>query len=304
MKSHAQDLARIEKTLAPHICKPRTARSFDFRTPGTSAYAYSLTWTPGSLSLAGDCGELTIVHYHALWTLEDGLKWAARSDLSYLLDKTRLKRTFDRDATVREIIRACNEDAIRARKALRDEMRAWRRWRPDPYAWYDEGEDTFVDWLEARPDLDPTWTTYIQPRERYDYSSDEDRTVVAQGWEAWHHLREALGLVHDVGTIHKATWRKALADELDQVVDSEHAAYDMCWGKLDFCDYRAEYAWTFRDLLQVECIRRGAELALQQLDAEAPEPAYAWRPARADDMAAAFPSAFRERFTDVLRAAA
>ena len=119
-KKYAGDLARIDKVLSPHVCKARNARAFDFRTPGAgSAYAFSLTWTPGSLSLAGDCGELTICHYNALWSLEEGLRWAAGADLHYLLEKSRLKKRFDRDATVRDLVRMANIDAIDARKAFR-----------------------------------------------------------------------------------------------------------------------------------------------------------------------------------------
>lgn len=304
-KKHARDLARIDEVLAPHTCKPRNARAFDFRTPGKgSAYAFSLTWTPGSLSLAGDCGELTICHYNALWSLEEGLRWAAGADLHYLLEKTRLKKRFDREATVLDLVKMANVDAIDARKALRDEMRRWRAQRPDPYGWYDPTFDCdYVDWLQARPADEPAWTAHVRPREKYEFTDTEERVVVPYGWELWNEIRKAMGCPN-VDAIHTGGGRRHLADLVDQFIQDEHAAYELCYAKLGIDDYRAEYTWGFHDILQAECVRRGAKMALEQLDAEPPFVPYAWRPALADEMAAAFPRTFSERYGAVLARAA
>lgn len=303
-KKYARDLARIDEVLSPHTCKARNARAFDFRTPGQGGtYAFSLTWTPGSLSLAGDCGELTMTHYNALWTLEEGLRWAATSDIYYLLSKTRLQETFDRDATVRDIVQMANEQAISARKSLREELQGWRRERPDPYAWYDRYECDYVDWLNDRPTDNSVWTTYVRPQARFEYKDMEERVVVADGWELWNAIRRELGN-RDVGCIHTAKGRKELIELLHHEIETEHHAYEFCYAKLGLDDYRACYEWRFHDLLQVECIRRGAQMALAQLDAEPPFIPYAWRPALADDMAAAFPRTFSERYGAVLARAA
>ncbi|ATC34131.1 hypothetical protein CA606_18325 [Caulobacter vibrioides] len=303
-KKYAHDLARIDEALSPHVCKARNARAFDFRTPGKGGtYAFSLTWTPGSLSLAGDCGELTMTHYSALWTLEEGLRWAATSDIHYLLGKTRLKETFDRDATIRDIIKMANEGAVDSRKRLRDELRGWRRERPDPYGWYDPAtEFDYVDWLNDRPTQNSVWTTYVRAQSRYEYKDQEERVVVADGWELWNDIRRGLG-ERDVACIHTSKGLEHLTELLQNEIETEHHAYEFCYGKLGWDDYHPCYAWRFHDLLQVECIRRGAKMALEQLDADPPFIPYAWRPALADDMAA-FPRAFGERYSSVLARAA
>src|SRR5882757_9710015 len=92
----AEVLAECAKRLAGHLCVERQSRSFDFHTLTEDGkrsfhYAHSLTWTPGVLSLAGDCGEMQLVHGHALRSLEGGLHWAGYSSSDYLLEKSDAK---------------------------------------------------------------------------------------------------------------------------------------------------------------------------------------------------------------------
>jgi hypothetical protein len=101
----ADEFRRTTHQIAGHIMKERQARSFDFRTPSLgSFYAYSLTWTPGTVVLAGDLDELTITHWHALWTFKEGMAWLADSHWDYLLGKAKRNEVPDVEATVDFIV--------------------------------------------------------------------------------------------------------------------------------------------------------------------------------------------------------
>lgn len=112
--------ARARAAFADHQIQERQSRSFDFRRlDGSSTYAFSLTWTPGSLALAGDVGELTLVHYGALKLLGPGLAWATSSDHGYLLSKSDRSRVFDRDGSIQMLLDfAKGEDGRKVRTAL------------------------------------------------------------------------------------------------------------------------------------------------------------------------------------------
>lgn len=100
----ASEFGRAQSAIAGHVMSERKSRSFDFRTPGKgSIYAYSLTWTPGTFVLAGDIGELTITHWHAMHDFKAAIAWVSGSDWSYLLSKCgreQIKQIPDTEATV------------------------------------------------------------------------------------------------------------------------------------------------------------------------------------------------------------
>jgi hypothetical protein len=86
--AYADEFARAERVIAGHVIKERQSRSFDFRNPRLgSFYAYSVTWTPGTIVLAGDLGEMTITHWHALHKFKSGMEWLATAHWDYLLSK-------------------------------------------------------------------------------------------------------------------------------------------------------------------------------------------------------------------------
>lgn len=103
---YQQDFARARSAIAGHVMSERQSRSFDFRTPGKgSSYAYSLTWSPGSVTLAGDLGEMTVTHWQALWTFKEGMAWLAGSEWDYLLGKAGTKAdVIDVEGTVNDIL--------------------------------------------------------------------------------------------------------------------------------------------------------------------------------------------------------
>lgn len=269
MKLYADDFQRARKYLADHEATARRSRAFDFRKPGTSNYAYSLTWTAGSLALAGDCGELTITHYDALRELKDGLRWAAGSDYDYLLSKTSLRQTYDGDATAQEIVRTANAEALDAVKAYRDDVRDWRRSKPDFYQWHDnemwlEDETSMPAWEENRPERPK-----VEFRERSRQMSYERHNAVGDwlapdGWAIWLRLWKRFSYNDDPNCIFSRDERWRISQELERECGEQGRAVEIIYD-LGMDDYYGEMRWTFSDLLKIECIRKGATDALEVL---------------------------------------
>lgn len=121
--------ARIEKDISKeimdHHINERKSRSFDFRTPSAgSMWAFSLTWTPGSMILAGDLGEMQITHYHALMgTALESFRWITECHPDYLLGKAGVQKVYDREATLESFESECRDDFTKAVKHYREHCR-------------------------------------------------------------------------------------------------------------------------------------------------------------------------------------
>lgn len=261
MKVYSADLQRARHYLTDHVATARRSRAFDFRQPGNSHYAYSLTWTGGSLALAGDCGELVITHYEALRNLKSGLRWAAGSDYDYLLSKTSRRQTYDADATAREIIHALNERAASAHREYHREVREWRAGRSD------YNDDQVDWWLSSRPEK-PT----CRPVDPLAYRSAWERDWIVAGYEApdgWEMWLRAQGetVGGDPNDIFTHTGRLMICNEIEDICEDRGAAINLVQ-RLGMDDFYGSERWTFHDLLQIECVRKGAADALQVLQYE------------------------------------
>jgi hypothetical protein len=264
-----QDLARAAENIAQHVCTPRRSRSFDFRTPGKgSVYAFSLTWTPGSLALAGDCGEMILTHCQALWELKAGLKWAAGSDIDYLLGKSNLRQVIDKDGTVEWLIDTANEGAVRTVRGLRDDRRRWRAWKPDVYAWQNPGEwpDWYDDWVREQPKLElheSTRKSDYWPYERITTTVPED------GYEFWDKLRREFADHLPVEAVYGGSGRREIREEIERWIDEagNDAIGEMTYHTLGL-EAGPDEKWSFSAIQRIECVRLGARLALEALEAE------------------------------------
>lgn len=276
-----KEFARIRRELGEHEAKARRSRSFDFRKPGTSHFAYSLTWTAGSLSLVGDCGEVSVVHVHALWDLKDGLKWAAQSDYDYLLGKTSLRQSYCADATTAFIIEQMIEQAKDSLKYHHKDVRGWRRDRPDVYRWseYDwdlpeEGDEE--RWLEDRPVLKCEPKNRFAKAENRWWEKDYDLFEAPDGWDLWLQVWREYDLSSDPNMIFTSKGRQRLKAYVEECCYSRDGAIRLCQ-QIGLDDYYGSERWTFHDLLRVECVRKGAADALQVLQHEEFEAApYSW----------------------------
>lgn len=287
----------ISILLGGHSCSERLSRSFDFRQGRQWAYAFSLTWTPGTLTITGDVGEMTLSN-HSLRDLIGALEWAQHSDIDYLLSKSNVPyREYCPVATFDELVHMANERAAYSAKALRDELRDWRRSMPDVYAW----EDMYVtsrDWswnrhiseYDAWKEAPPEGFKFDRefPRKHGRLQLDQDLVdVPPDGWEIWNSLREELCPWLDPTAIFTAKGRKEIKRELRRELDARHDAIDLIQ-RCAIDDYYGSEVITPQAILRISCIRHGAWLALLHLE---PERMYEWSPASIydRDMRAAFP---------------
>lgn len=128
MGRYDDDLATAAEWIARHEMRDRPSRSFWFSEPGKgSIYAFALTWSPGTLALSGDIGELVLTHYHAMPTLEEAVAWAGRADADYLLGKSNRKQVINRKATIEGIIEGALESQP-IRERLEDHFTIGRAW--------------------------------------------------------------------------------------------------------------------------------------------------------------------------------
>lgn len=115
MSDYNEDIKRASRVVTGHVMCERPSRSFDFRTPGNgSIYAFALTWSPGTVSFAGDMGEMTVTHYNALWYFEPGMRWLADAHWEYLLGKTAVRKEVSAEATADYIV-----------EIAQDQQRSW-----------------------------------------------------------------------------------------------------------------------------------------------------------------------------------
>ncbi|MEH0194526.1 hypothetical protein V7S57_02205 [Caulobacter sp. CCNWLY153] len=289
--------------IAGHECNERVSRSFDFRTPGMgSAYAFSITWTPGSIALAGDVGEITLTN-HSLGNLVGALSWAATSDTSYLLEKTDRRKVYDPQQTAADIIGFANESALWEEGDRLKDHRRWLRERPDPYAWVEPWTNGEYHWWDQAPGEWEMWAedrpaprAFTKERaSRKDFWSGRalEMEVVEppRGWWIWHRLREEIAPELPNEAIFRSRHRRRIArgllTHLKQARPDQAA--ELC-SNLRLDDYYGATRWDPRSLGQVECIRYGAWLALIHLE---PERAYTWRPPGWNELSDAFPETHR-----------
>ena len=128
MGRYEEHIARASEWIARHEMRDRPSRSFWFSEPEKgSIYAFALTWTPGTMILSGDLGELVLTHYQAMPTLDSAVAWAAHADADYLLGKSNRKQVINREATIEGIIEgALQSQPIRER--LDDHFVIGRAW--------------------------------------------------------------------------------------------------------------------------------------------------------------------------------
>jgi len=173
-----------------------------------SAYAYAVTWTPGTLTLSGDLGEFTITHWNAMPTVEEAITFVARADFSYLMSKSNVKEEYDADLTAAFILETANQN-VSARDLLKEErryrkerLRALCHWDCDETMWAagvaeghatEESRPLLEDYLPD-PDSFDRWTTLkCWKRKKTGLSWPFLEKIVTEapdGWELWLSLYE------------------------------------------------------------------------------------------------------------------
>ena len=100
-----------EKTFSGHVIQKEVPTK-TWRVAGTDkhSYWYNVTWTPGFVTISGDIGEMTVVHYHALNSMENAIGWVNGACFEYLMEKTGVEKKFDPEETVESLVYFADED--------------------------------------------------------------------------------------------------------------------------------------------------------------------------------------------------
>jgi hypothetical protein len=259
----------------------------------TSSYAFTLTWTPGTLHLSGDVGELTLTHYHAMANFDEAISWALSSDFDYLLGKSDKRPVYNRDETLKAFRHYIYEevrDEMFGRMSTRyrgkdvdgkaiyepyhtggalGDLRAWRREKP---VWTKcrragmtrkDFEAELKYWQDDKPRV-----LYLEERKNDPYRSFDWRNDSPS--EFWdypecldrlirlyiHFNKHWQGNIEDLLT-HEGRWR--LWDEVESKMDSEDGAADVAYGVYgdDPCITRT---YTWHDFFMIACIQHGCRM--------------------------------------------
>lgn len=294
MRKHHDAVARAKNDLAGHRLSHFPSRSWLMRDPAKGGtYAFSVTWKPGALFLAGDIGEMTIQH-NELRDLWRGILWMYGSDFDYIMGKSNQKEVYDVDATFDAFMQACNEDAVHAMKERRDRHREYRRdlaearkeFEMELAAWEarellrqtrcHEGEPE-----DPKPVLDDFMDRFVAEPEIYDRnpltidSGVFRKRQVPEGWHWWDRLRDELDVVGvDENDIFTAAGRREIKDELRSLLEGTKGeeAYRLA-SSMGLDDFGPQHEYTWHHRFQFEALQLWARTMLEQ------EPVWhrAWR---------------------------
>lgn len=229
-KDYGEIIRDIRKSIIDHHIKERQCRSFHFSTPSKGGiYAFSLTWTPGSMVLAGDLGEMHLTHYHAMGdTAVKSFDWVATSHPDYLLGKSDAKKVYDRDATW-ETIKSYMDDEVRdIAKVYRD----------DCYAAKELCEHKH-EWAFRSPKIE-------------EFSSDFDymrRLNNEFGWSREKDLFSSAG-------------RRSIREEVrDYIMEHDHDEVGRGLYNAGFDEYYGSMKWSDSSIQQITVMQSGAKMA-------------------------------------------
>lgn len=244
-----------------------------------STYAFTLTWTPGHMTIVGDIGELTIVHYNAMPTLQTACNWLQSSDFDYLLSKTNVQREFQRDATIEEIWRTISEEALPAIKAIDEEVAAYEKdkpkWRKRDGMTKDEFEQELRYWQEDHPRVQYRFRevkppVYLENRNLW-RQSERDGWEVPDGFywafRAWSELKDGYyGLDSDPNSLMSAEGMAGLEDALRSRLDgrAEDEILGWVYRDLGFEDYSTVREYSRHAFFQIAAIQHGTRMILDR----------------------------------------
>lgn len=289
-----KDIEEIQGRFAEHTLTERQSISWhmakheeqpDGRKVASSFYAYSVTWTPGTLVVAGDIGDLTVNHWHAMRTIEGTMDWLDGIDFDYFMGKSTQREQFDPDATVEDIARAANEPAIemlngynpgrhgfgRRSYGHRHDLQRYRRERLAALLDWDQDETEWAvlgrvqNWRAIYPDQRPVLADYLpekpeQPRitrvanPKYDRRKPLADYDIPDGWKRWAAIWHECLDYEDPNIVFTAEGRRRLKEEMRGKVDNERDAVDFAYS-IGLDDYYGTYNWTHAQRALFEAVR-------------------------------------------------
>jgi hypothetical protein len=280
------------KEIAGHLMFPGPSISRRFRrADGSFAHAFTITWVPGTVSLSGDLGELSIVHYHALRTFRGGMEWMAGADYDYLMGKASPRdEVFDQEGSVRFVVEMANSslrDAllerrleiqayVRARNEARDEWsEAFESWAELPDAGRREPAPRLEDFLPDRADYVSTPSLFMKPgyeeRNPEVFIDDIDARRLPDGYGIWFRIWRALRKndegPYDPGSIFTVAGRREIVEALDNYFSDggQDRAAEFCINA-QISDYYGSTKYKDRSVWQIEALKHGARMILAELE--------------------------------------
>jgi hypothetical protein len=205
--------------------------------------AYSITWSPGHLLLAGDLDDFVVTHYSAMSTLEKTSQWLTGIGFDYLMSKSSAKEVYDAKATLKTILRMANENAIESRIRERIDLQRYRSqitWQP---SW--NAEDYPI------PERPPSPT--VKTRNR------SGRVIVPDGWEIWYKLFEIIFCYGDADSIFTKQGRDQIAYEVMAEIETASKAAEFC-SKIGLDDFYGCYTYPSKCHVWYNAIQKWVEL--------------------------------------------
>jgi len=207
----------IENRFANHRLRNQPALSWHLNAvyaDGSNCYNdyYCITWSPGLLVLSGDIDMFCVTHYSAMSSIEKSIQWLSGISFDYLMSKSTAKQVYDAEATLKEIIRTANEDAIDSRKRERIDQQSYRRRAKWQTAL--SGDDDLL------PEKPPTLT--VKTRNRL------GRVIVPDGWEIWYKLFEHTFCRGDADSIFTKQGRDQIAYEVMCEIEDASKVAEFC----------------------------------------------------------------------------
>lgn len=248
----------------------------------TSTYAFTLTWTPGHMTIVGDVGELTVVHYHAMPNLKDACEWLLSSDFDYLMSKTNVQQEFDRQATIDHMWSAISEGVEEHIKNLNEEIAAWQKdkpkWRKRNGMKEADFEQEMRWWQGDDPNINYNFRKVEEPSYRVDrqyWTEDQKRGwSIPDGFDllfkAWKFLSDECHIHFDPSELMDPDRREQLKEELENwcVDRGPDEIIGMIVRELDYDDYYGTTRYNDRNVWKMAAIQHGCRMILEQLNLE------------------------------------
>lgn len=278
-------LARSE--FSGHVVTVQDSKAFRFsRATGGSFYSYILTWMPGTVTITGDLGSLTLSHPQAMAGWRDAMEWLAGSDYDYLMQKASPRdQELDHAGTAKFILDMADESALRSLKYTLNQRREFRAAAQEAIT---EWEIALLEWETSDQAGDkPTIDDFRPDGARYDLdmhcamvaSTEVDYLIrrgyrhrgldhkdIPDGFELWYRIwavfQDDLDLP-DPDIIFLAHGRKRLRQELVSFIGESSTAtiHELC-ESLNFSDYSGSYRYTDQSIWQIEAIQHAARMLI------------------------------------------
>lgn len=233
----------VERVMGEHVLTDKQSKSWRFGRPGSMTYALWMTWTPGTLSIDGDIGSLTLTHYHAIGKdVRKALEWLS-ADAQYLLGKSDAKKEYDAEESAKALIASLNDRDLESLKSFREMMRDWRK----------QG-------LKLEPDG--------EVGDREDWLFWKPKREECNLYENWNLAGSELDLPQPdkIDGTSQHTWREEVANLIHDEADLGPVAFAELQHQLGIDEPCIIYTYPQQSWLQVAAMQKAARVIIAQME--------------------------------------